>query len=181
MLVAAFGSVLYCFGLIRYLPTTAENVICWDAAWFQKIAQEGYVHPTTRAFFPLFPLLWRTIGASPMEICLWNLGLFLAAFTALVHALALPRRWILFALSTPSLFIMAVPYSEALFFCCGTMLVAGLHVRRTAWALIGVFGCGLTRSASTLRCLCRRCCLLPFCCKAPRRRGAAGGGQLEDY
>lgn len=150
LLLSALGSALYCFGLIRFLPTSTDDLLIWDASWFDKIARNGYQEPTTKAFFPLFPLFWRLTGASPLGICFWNAGLFLAAFTWLAHALAIPRRWALVALASPSLFFMAVPYSEALFFAFGAMLLVGLHRRNTALLLVGLLGCSLTRAAATL-------------------------------
>lgn len=56
----------------------------------------------------------------------------------------------LLLLSTPLLLFMGVPYTEALFFCFGSLLLLGLRQRRMGWWVLGLLGCGLTRSASSM-------------------------------
>lgn len=152
-LLAALVSALYCFGIVRILPTNG-NLIVWDAMWYQQIAQEGYSYSEVRtssvAFFPLFPYFWRLTHLGPLGMALLNAGIFYAAFAWLGHQLALARRWQLLALSTPMLMFMWLPYTEALFFLFSGIMLAGLHRDRLGWVLLGMFGAGLTRSASSL-------------------------------
>lgn len=153
LLLTALGSALYNFGIIRYLPTTT-TLDRWDVYWYEQIAREGYSYSATStsnvAFFPLFPYLWRLSGLDRLGIGLVNAGLFLAAFTWLTHQLQVPARLRLLLASTPSLLFMVVPYTEALFFVFATLLVLGLRRQRLGWWFLGLLGCGLTRSASTM-------------------------------
>ena len=153
VLVTSLVSALYCFGIIPILPAN-ENLNVWDVMWYEQIAQDGYTysdaHTSSVAFFPLFPYFWRFTHLSRLGITLLNASFFLAAFAWLAHQLALPRRWQLLALSTPMLVFMWVPYTEALFFVFCALMLAGLHRDRLLWTLLGIFGAGLTRSASSL-------------------------------
>lgn len=153
LISASLVSALYCFGIVRILPTN-DNLIVWDAIWYQQIAKEGYsyseVGVSSAAFFPLFPYFWRLTHLGPLGIALVNAGVFYAAFAWLAHHLELSRRWQLLALSTPMLMFMWLPYTEALFFLFSAIMLAGLHRNRLSWALLGMFGAGLTRSASSL-------------------------------
>jgi hypothetical protein len=153
LLLSSLVSALYCFGIIRILPSN-DNLLVWDAVWYQQIAREGYSYSDVRtssvAFFPLFPYFWRYTHLGLLGITLVNAGLFLGAFAWLAHQLALPRRWQLLGLSTPMLVFMWMPYTEALFFVFSALMLAGLHRDRLSWTLLGMFGAGLTRSASSL-------------------------------
>jgi hypothetical protein len=144
---------MYCFGIIRYLPTN-DNVTRWDVYWYNLIREQGYSYSATSmssaAFFPLFPYLWRLTGLDAFHMGLLNFGLFIAAFTWLAQQLRLPARWALLLLSTPPLLFMVIPYTEALFFGFATLLLLGLHRGRLSWWMLGLLGCGLTRSASTM-------------------------------
>ena len=153
LLVAALTSALYAFGIIRFLPAD-NNLLQWDVLWYDQIRQNGYSYSATAisnaAFFPLFPYFWRFTGLGLLGISLLNVSLFLTAFTWLAHQLRLPARLQLLLLSSPVLLFMIVPYTEALFFCFATMLLLGLRRRRLWWWVLGLLGCGLTRSASTM-------------------------------
>ena len=153
LLLASLTSALYCFGIIRFLPSEA-TLRNWDVVWYEQIKSNGYSYSpqgiSNVAFFPLFPYLWRYSGLGLLGISLVNAGVFLASATWLARRLALPARLQLLVLSTPVLLFMIVPYSEALFFAFGALLLAGLRERRLSWWLLGLLGCGLTRSASTL-------------------------------
>ena len=153
LLLAALTSALYCFGIIRYLPGN-DNLMHLDVYWYDKIRREGYSYSTTTtssvAFFPLLPYLWRATRLSMAGMSALNFTVFLAAFAWLAQQLRLPARLSLLLLSTPVLVFMAIPYTEALFFLFGTCLLLGLHRGRMGWWVIGLFGCGLTRTASIM-------------------------------
>src|SRR5918995_5399805 len=86
----------------------------WDSVWYLRIADSGYGDSAPRAaFFPLYPLLVRTLatpfGASEPALLLAAYALSLAAFLGalfLLHRLAeleLGRR-----LARPALLLLAV-------------------------------------------------------------------------
>lgn len=153
LLLVCLGSACYCFGIINYLPAE-DNLRNWDVIWYEQLRDSGYVAPgaglSDVAFFPLFPYVWRWLGVGRLGMALLNAGLFTLAATWLARQLAVPARLQLLWLSTPVLLFMAVPYSEAFFFAFGAMLLVGLRRRQLGWWLLGLLGCGLTRSASSL-------------------------------
>jgi hypothetical protein len=131
----------------------------WDSVWYLRIAESGYGESTARAaFFPLYPLLVRGVGAglggSPGALLVAAYAISLAAFLAalaLLHRLAeleLGRR-----LARPTIVLLAVfpaavyfgaPYSESLFLL---LAVGAFYAARTdRWACAGA--CAGLASAS---------------------------------
>ncbi|MBO3271874.1 hypothetical protein [Hymenobacter defluvii] len=152
-LLLALVSALYCFGIIRYIPLE-HNLSQMDVYWYSQIVRDGYTYSSTgmsnAAFFPLFPYLWRATGFGALGIAVFNVSIFLVAFTLLAQNIRLFPHQTLLLLSTPVLLFMIVPYTEALFFLFASLLLIGLHRRQMLWFILGLLGCGLTRSASTI-------------------------------
>ncbi|KAK4286886.1 hypothetical protein Pmani_040027 [Petrolisthes manimaculis] len=121
----------------RAVKVLLGGLVRWDAHYFMHIAQYGYTHENTLAFFPLYPLLVRfvaTILGVPLRfVCnhysvllvsavLVNMYLFVK--TAIVfHKLSIVvlrsevlayRAALLFCINPASVFFSA-PYSEALY------------------------------------------------------------------
>jgi hypothetical protein len=137
----------------------------WDSVWYLRIADSGYGDSAPRAaFFPLYPLLVRSVGTlfggSPGALLvaayLVSLAAFLAALVLLYRLteLELGRR-----LARPTLLLLALfpaavyfgaPYSESLFLL---LAVGAFYAARTGgWAWAGACA-GLasgTRSAGLL-------------------------------
>lgn len=181
-LLAALASTLYAFGIIGRLPA-ADNLVAWDIPWYRGIAEAGYSNVGDEAFhmafFPLFPYFWRLTHLHELGISLVNAGLFMMSFAWLARQLGLGRRWQLLALSSPLLLFMWIPYTEALFFLFSALLLGGLHRQRTSWVLLGLFGAGLARSASSLfGPALLFTALLLACSGDTRRAGRWGGGGL---
>ena len=103
----------------------------WDARHYQHIRLHGYDVRRT-AFFPLFPFLWRWLDVSAVAVSLLNLGLFAVGFAALAWQFAWSRRQLALLLTVPSLLFMALPYSEAVFFASGVLVLVGLR-RNVLW------------------------------------------------
>lgn len=112
-------------------PLTQSAFSNWDAEHYLYIRLHGYDEMRT-AFFPLFPFLWRLLDVSPIAMGLLNLALFALSFAALAWEFRWPWRVQLLLLSVPSLMFMAVPFSEAVFFASGTLLLLGLR-RQLPW------------------------------------------------
>ena len=134
-----------------------------DSGWYLSIAQNGYEHrafdktkQANWAFFPLHPLLWRSMAFLTGE-WFWS-GLLLANLLTLVgwsllwtlaHKLTSSLEQaddaVLFAAFWPSSYFMLFPQTEPLFFCA--TLLAFLATYSGRWWLAGLAGliAGATR------------------------------------
>ncbi|KAF0305396.1 GPI mannosyltransferase 2 [Amphibalanus amphitrite] len=142
----------------------------WDAQYFLHIAEHGYTHETTLAFFPGLPLM-TTAGAVPLEATALlsrpvALLVSAVAVNALLSALAAQA---LLALSvrllkdrrrartaallfcwSPATVFLAAPYSESLFACLGFTGMLFCETDRL-WGAAAAFGfAAVTRSNGTL-------------------------------
>ena len=146
-------SLLYAVGLVHNAPSSA-SLIAGDAGWYESIRRNGYVpNPTGQsnlAFFPLFPYFWRVLGLGSVGISVLNACLFLVSSTWLAQTFNLRRYQVLLLLSIPSVLFCFAPYTEAMFFFFGTILLRGLHRRQLGYTVLGLLGCCLTRSAASL-------------------------------
>ena len=120
----------------------------WDAIYFLHIAEFGYTYENTLAFFPLFPMVVRTVGNTlffPLQYCMNYANVLLVSATLiniicfieaakclcdltfrLFGSEQIAMKVIqLFCLNPASIFFSA-PYSEAMFayFAYGGMLKA---------------------------------------------------------
>lgn len=137
----------------------------WDSVWYLTIADSGYGgSPARAAFFPLYPLLIRSVGtvfggshaALLAAAFLVSVAAFIAALVLLYRLteLELGRR-----LARPTLLLLAVfpaavyfgaPYSESLFLL---LAVGAFYAARTdhwAWAGACAGLASATRSAGLL-------------------------------
>ncbi|MGI8595555.1 MAG: mannosyltransferase family protein [Solirubrobacteraceae bacterium] len=126
----------------------------WDSHWFLTIADEGYGgEPQRAAFFPLYPLLVRVLGALGSPLVAGIAVSMVATFAALylldrlatleLGPEAARRSVLLLAFFPTALFLSAV-YAEALFLA---LAVGTMYFGRTQrWALAGV--CGMLAAAT---------------------------------
>ncbi len=138
----------------------------WDTGNYMGIAINGYHDKLQTVFFPLYPLLERSLmffGIDPLVA-----GLVISDAAGLVLLATLYRlvqedfdserafRTALYLSVFPTAFFLAAGYNESLFICL--TLLYFYHVRRGHWWLAGLFGffASLTRSAGILL-------LVPFC------------------
>jgi hypothetical protein len=137
----------------------------WDAVWYLRIADSGYRGSDARAaFFPLYPLLVRTLsmplGGSPAALLVAAYAVAMAAFAG---ALALLFRLVSLELGRPlarpallllSVFPAAVffgaPYAESLFLLLAVAAFLAARTDHWAWAGAAAAGAGATRSAGVL-------------------------------
>jgi hypothetical protein len=137
----------------------------WDAVWYLRIADSGYGDSTPRAaFFPLYPLLVRSVaapvGGSEAALLIASYAISLAAFLGalvLLHRLVsveLGRRF-----AAPTLLLLAVfpaalyfgaPYSESLFLLVSVGAFYAARTERWAWAGACGAAASATRSAGLL-------------------------------
>lgn len=146
--------IMYCtlsfLGFVKGIPSN-ESLSQWDVGWYKSIVANGYSfipgEQSNVAFFPLFPLVWKFIGVSNVLISIVNLIFLIIGFYILWLNYKFDTRKFLLLLSIPSLFFCYVPYSEALFFMSGSLILYGLK-NNYKLALLGMFLSCLTRSAS---------------------------------
>ncbi len=131
-----------------------------DAGHFRYIALFGYTDWWRTAFFPLYPLLERSL--------LWLIpdpyvaGLLISNVVGLIMLVVLYRlvdedfgqqqalRTVLYISIFPTAFFFAAAYNESLFVCL--TVLSFYYMRRGQWWLAGLYGClaSLTRSAGLL-------------------------------
>ena len=138
----------------------------WDAVWYLGIADTGYgAGDTPRvAFFPLYPLLVRGLGAagggSPGALLIASYAVALAALLGalvLLHrlvALELGRRLagptLLVLCTFPASLFLGAPYSESLFLLASVGAVYAARTGAWAWAGVAAAAASGTRSAGAL-------------------------------
>ncbi len=172
--VAAFASSFWLGARLRHTPLGATGAAAvhahplnfflsawrhWDAVWFLHIAEYGYGKHAT-AFFPLYPLLIRTLSLGPSRPTAAAIFISLVSFgAALLFLYRLVRDefdsqtafWAVALLSfAPMSFFFQAAYSESLFLLLTIACFAA--ARRGRWVLAGVAGglAALTRSAGVL-------------------------------
>jgi hypothetical protein len=133
-----------------------------DAAWFLRLATSGYAPGDgSAAFFPLYPLTVRLVGALP---AIGPLGAALivsnAAFLGaliMVHALTrlelgteAARRTVLFGAFFPTAFFLLAPYTEPLFLFLSIAAFWFARRNRWIWAMVAGAGAAATRSIGAL-------------------------------
>ncbi len=125
-----------------YQEIENENILTWDAAIYNCIAQRMYVKENEcygnvrAAFFPLFPLLWKMTGLSPVGISLLNYAFFIVSIAVCMLFLKLPLRdkimyyWLL--ISMPFTIIYYIPYTESLFLLTILGAIIGI-IKKKYW------------------------------------------------
>jgi hypothetical protein len=137
----------------------------WDSVWYLRIADSGYGDSTARAaFFPLYPLLVRSVGtlfggshaALLAAAYLVSLAAFLAALV-LLHRLTelelgrqLGRPVLLLLAVFPAAVYFGAPYSESLFLLLAVGAFYAARTDRWAWAGACAGLAAATRSAGIL-------------------------------
>jgi hypothetical protein len=137
----------------------------WDAVWYLRVAESGYGESEARAaFFPLYPLLVRTLatpfGASPAALLVAAyvvaLGAFLAALNLLYRLVVLELGR---PLARPALLLLAVfpaalyfgaPYAESLFLALSVGAFYAARTGRWAWAGACAAAAAATRNSGVL-------------------------------
>ena len=131
----------------------------WDSTWYLGIAHGGYSGAGSAAFFPLYPLLVRSVVAvsSPAALlvasfvvslaCLFGALRVMERLVTLELGSEVGRRSVLLLAFFPGALWLGVPYSESLFLL---LSVAAFWFARTdRWALAGLMAAlaSATRSA----------------------------------
>ncbi|KAG0726387.1 GPI mannosyltransferase 2 [Chionoecetes opilio] len=96
------------------------GLVRWDAHYFMHIAQYGYTHENTLAFFPLFPLLVRCVAAViglPLLYILNYYSVLLISATLINFILFVKTADVFHKLSDYVLRDESLAYHAALLFC----------------------------------------------------------------
>jgi hypothetical protein len=133
-----------------------------DALWYLRIGSQGYaVDDGSGAFFPLYPMLIRSLGV--LIGGHWLLAAYVVSNLALVVALvllyrltalefsdAMARKAVLYLCAFPTAFFLFAPYTESLFLA---LALGTLYAARTGrWGVAAALGllAALTRSPGVL-------------------------------
>ena len=123
----------------------SENFINADAEHYHTIMKHGYKGFTV-GFFPLFPLIWRSLSTGIHGIVFINGIIFLISFYFIIKGLNIQKLiHIVFYLSIPSFIFFFLPFTEATFFLCSTLIISGLIKRKYILVYAGLFLAILTR------------------------------------
>ncbi len=153
-------------GLTHPFATWGNELVApmarWDTVWFLGIADDGYgTDPARPAFFPVYPLLARAVGAPLGSSLLGGIVVSWVAFLValvLLHRLAeiefgdlrAARFAVLACALFPMAFFHTAVYSEGLFLA---LSIGAVYCARTGgWAWAGTLGAlaAGTRSAGVL-------------------------------
>lgn len=156
----------------------------WDGVWYSLIAELGYVHEATTAFWPLYPWSMRFLGTLlmiPYETAgyiLSNAAFFFALvalhrFVTENWGQAVARRTTLLLAFFPTAFYFTAVYSESFFLLFCVLAFAWARGRR--WWLAGVAAllAGLTRNVGVLL-------IVPLGIMFLRQHGSALRGRWHD-
>lgn len=138
-----------------------DSFINWDAAFYARIAQEGYgTDPSTAAFFPLFPYVIRALSVCGLSV--WAAGVLVAnvclyVALSLLHALILQRGnrqnadfAVVGVLVFPTTIFFSALYAESMYFACVLLAFWLAHHQRWALAAVAAALASGTRSAGVL-------------------------------
>ena len=141
----------------------------WDAGWYLRLAQDGYVYPnispdgrvraSNLAYFPLFPLLVRWVGdtgllsLSQASVAVSWLGGLLAVWAIFAVGNDLYGRWAGIGLSAlwgmaPASLALTMGYPEGLFTAAAAAALLCLMRRRPVWAGACALVAGLLRPSA---------------------------------
>lgn len=149
------------FGYFNFLHSNLAadsfwgNFANWDGRHFLEIAKSGYQVDFQLAFFPLFPLLIRTVGmvlpnllVSALLINLvatWLGLLILYQLVKVEYSDQVAKLTILALVTFPTAFFFLMVYSEATFFLLTMLTFEMLARKRWWWAAIFSGGATATR------------------------------------
>ncbi|MFQ5855726.1 MAG: glycosyltransferase family 39 protein [Anaerolineae bacterium] len=139
-----------------------DGWVRWDAGWYYDIAERGYTNVPRNeqgqrdtAFFPLYPLLVRTMKAIVRDTFLAGLVVsnagFLVALTLLFRLVSnhynaeVARRSIILLSVYPFSFYFSAMYSESLFLLAVVCAFYFGERQQWSWAALGAAAAGATR------------------------------------
>jgi len=122
-------------GVFHNYPTS-DNIRLWDVGFYESIRNNGYnAHTDNTGFFFLFPYIWKLTQLGIWGIIGFNILLFSLGFGILMKEIDTEDRqfWI-FCLTLPPVYFAFIPYTEALFFLLGSVLLHAIS-RQRLWLI----------------------------------------------
>jgi hypothetical protein len=127
----------------------SNSLLPGDAVHYLDIAKNGYIHPNSRGWFPLFPIVWRLTADVTREYVITGSVLAHASFfiaLVLLHRVTVlfgytekvAERSILYLTIFPTSHFFSVPLSESLFLALTAASFYGALANR--WAMAGISG-----------------------------------------
>jgi len=131
-----------------------NGLLSFDASWYNDIVKNGYNFnanvQSNSGFYPTFSFFWKASHLSSVGISILNAIIFFFSVYLLARNFELNNKELLLLLSIPSLIFNFVPYTEALFFLSGTMLLIGLQKKKTSLIIAGIFFSCFIRPCSVI-------------------------------
>jgi hypothetical protein len=118
---------------------TEDVMLYFDSVHYFNIRENGYAASFETAFFPLFPYVWKISGLSLNGISIFNGLLYSTTVSMVGYSLRLSVLQYLAVLALPSTLFFFIPYSEAVYYACGTLLLLGVQRKNVALQLLGLF------------------------------------------
>jgi len=152
LLFAILSALLFfvCLKQIADSCMDTDGLLNWDAKHYAFIAKQGYSSDFRTAFFPLFPKLWGVLGLSAIGISIFNGLVYLISFFWLSIVFRIPYQRLWLYLGLPTAFFFYLPYTEALFFLTGSLVLIGMNKGKESLVLLGLFLSVLCRPAFTV-------------------------------
>ena len=158
LLAATYGFALFFIqfflqkaGLASNVPEQA-SLMRYDANVYESIMQKGYEYPDERCnntgCYILFPMFWRLLHLGAVGIGLVNIVLFAIGFGIVCRLYKTNTTEKILWLATPSLYFMAVPYTEALFCVLCALSFYGIAANNRWLIWISLFLMSLTRATA---------------------------------
>lgn len=167
VLVSLLAARLLASGLglgVSAANASHSGLVGWDAAWYRRIAAEGYSALPLQAlrFFPLLPVLARALRAVPglgagASVVIVSNTAFLVAL-ALLYRLAVfelgdegcARRAVWLLALAPPAFVFVMGYADSLLVAASVAVFLGIRQRRYWLAVCAGFLAGLCRPVGLL-------------------------------
>ncbi len=158
LLVLGYGLVFYLIQVFIYkagfsmVYPQSETLARWDAPIYWGVSVNGYFHTginhSNCGVYVLLPWVWRILHAGYMGMTIANLVFFAIGFTIITSIYKISSSEKLLWLSTPSLYFIFAPYTEALFFLLMAISFYGIVTKNKWWIWIGLFLVSMSRATA---------------------------------
>jgi uncharacterized membrane protein YuzA (DUF378 family) len=151
------GSKDYIRESVPFVKITNNKYIVQDGSHYYNIKQHFYKGNDekinfSRAFFPLFPIVWYLTHFSPIQITIFNYLVFILGLIIIVKLFQdkVPRWSFFLVLCMPMMVIYLLPMTEAIFFLTASIGIYGI-IKNKYWIFfVGFFLASITKSSASI-------------------------------